>query len=107
MGDGRLARVAAALLLVGTVLLLSAAAQVIPPGRIEVDKLTCNDLTTLVPRERHDRLLIYLNGYFDGIQKATTWDAELAGRRIDEVLRICKTNPKSTLLDAFKRAWAR
>jgi hypothetical protein len=46
-----------------------------------------------------------MNGYLDGTQKATTWDAEVAGKRIEEAMRICAANPKSTLLDAFSRAW--
>src|SRR5262245_51039296 len=103
MGVGGLERIAAAVLLVSAVLLLSAeAAQNVPARKVEIDKLTCDDLTTLQPRESHDRLLIYMNGYVDGTQKATTWDAELVAKRIDEVVRTCKANPKSTLLDVFK-----
>ena len=48
-----------------------------------------------------------MNGYLDGAHQATTWDAEVIGKRIDEVVRLCKSNPKSGLLDVFKRAWAR
>jgi hypothetical protein len=107
MSVGRLERIATAMLLVSSVLLPPAAAQNVPARRVEIDKLTCTDLTTLKPRESHDRLLVYMNGYLDGTQKATTWDAELVAKRIDEVVRFCKANPASTLLDAFKRAWTR
>ena len=48
-----------------------------------------------------------MNGYVDGSHKATHWDAEQVGKRIDEVVRICKDNPKLSLLDAFRRAWKR
>jgi hypothetical protein len=48
-----------------------------------------------------------MNGYFDGTRKATIWDAELVGRRIDEVMRLCAATPKSTLLEAFTRVWTR
>lgn len=105
MGVGPLGRIAAAILLVSAGLPLLAAAQQVP-RKVEIGKVTCGDIAAL-PRESHDRFLIYMNGYLDGTQTATTWDAEVVGKRIDEVERVCKGNPKSTVLDAFKRAWTR
>lgn len=107
MGTGGLERIAVAALLVSTALLLSAEAdQGVPLRKIEITKLTCEEHSA-VPRMWRESLLVYMNGYLDGTQKATIWDAELVGKRVDEAMRICAANPKSTLLDAFKRAWAR
>jgi hypothetical protein len=105
MGVGRLTRMAAAALLVTAAPLLTAEAeQDTPLRKFEVNKLTCGELTALGQRVR-EGMLVYMNGYVDGSRKATTWDAELVGKRIDEAMRICAANPKSTLLDAFNRAW--
>jgi hypothetical protein len=108
MGAGVLKRIAAAALLASTAPLLSAEAdQALPLRRFEINKLTCDELAAMPHRMLHESILVYMNGYLDGTQKATTWDAEVVGKRIDEAMRICAANPKSTLLDAFNRAWTR
>jgi len=86
-------------------LVAGAATEELPPRRFDLDKLTCAELSKLKEGEERDRILIYMNGYLDGTYKTTRWDAEVVGKRIDRVLLLCKANPQSTLLDAFKRAW--
>jgi HdeA/HdeB family len=108
MGVGGLERIAAAALLASTALPLSAQAQLeIPFRKVEIHKLTCDEVAAVARPEEREKILVYMNGYLDGTVKATTWDAELVGKRIDEAIRVCTANPKSTLLDAFKRAWTR
>jgi HdeA/HdeB family len=106
---GVLERIAAAALLASTALLLSAEADQKIPWRqkFEINELTCGEFTAVAQRDVQERVLSYMNGYLDGTRKATTWDAELVGKRIDEVMRVCTANPKSTLLEVFERAWAR
>lgn len=108
MGFGVLKRIAAAALLASTAPLLSAEAdQALPLRRFEINKLTCEEVVAMPHRLLREGILVYMNGYLDGTRKATTWDAEVVGKRIDEVVRICAANPKSTLLDAFNRSWTR
>jgi HdeA/HdeB family len=105
MGLGVLSWIAAVALLATSTPLWSAAAQEPPLRRLEINTFTCEQLAAVRHRLLHEALLVYMNGYLDGTRKATTWDAEVAGKRIEEALRICAANPKSTLLDAFSRAW--
>lgn len=105
MGLGVLTWIALTVLLATTASLSSAEAQELPLRKLEITKFTCEELTAVRHRLLHESLLVYMNGYLDGTRKATTWDAEAAGKRIDEAMRICAANPKSTLLDAFNRAW--
>ncbi len=85
----------------------SAGAQVsVTPQRIPLDTVTCLELLS-VPGERRDRLLIYLNGYFDGAQRATIWDERVAGERVERALATCKSRPETTVLRAFADAWSR
>jgi len=110
MAVGALERImAAAGLLASCALPPSAAAQTptVPPRKVEINRLTCEEFSAVGRGEDRDRILIYMNGYVDGTRKITTWDASEVGKRIDEVMRICKESPKLTLLDAFKRAWKR
>ena len=94
--------------LVGAALVLTAAEVEAQPLRtFEINKISCEEFAAVTSGEARDRVLIYMNGYLDGAHQATTWDAEVIGKRIDEVVRLCKSNPKSGLLDVFKRAWAR
>lgn len=107
MGTGVLKRIAAAALLAGTAPLLSAEAdQRVPLRKFEITRLTCEEFVA-APQQLREGILVYMNGYLDGTRKATIWDAEVVGKRIDEVMRICAANPKSTLLDAFNRSWTR
>lgn len=99
-------------LLIGlvTVLVLVAGwawAQVnLTPRVVRIDMLTCQEFLSL-SGERRDRLLIYLTGYLDGKQQATTWDERLTGERIDRALAECKSKPETPLLRAFGDAWSR
>jgi HdeA/HdeB family len=108
MAVGRLELLAAAALLASCALLLSAeGAAESPLLKLEIEKFTCDEFAAVERPEQRERLLVYMNGYLDGMRKATIWDAELVGKRIDEALRLCTANPKSTLLSAFERAWGR
>jgi hypothetical protein len=96
---GRFAAGVAAVLIAG-----SAWAQVVPQT-FRLDQVTCRDLLALPP-ERQDRLLIYLNGYMDGTQRASTWDERIVGERINRALAECRTNPDMPAMRAFSRAWS-
>jgi hypothetical protein len=99
--------VVAALLAAFAALPPAEADQELPLRRVEINKLTCEEVAAMPHRLLRESLLVYMNGYVDGARKATTWDAEVVGKRIDEALRICAANPKSPILDAFNRAWNR
>jgi hypothetical protein len=71
---------------------------------IQLDALKCKDLVSL-SREEKDRLLVYLNGYFDGIHQISTWDERLTGERIDRALATCQAQPEMLVLGAFRSAW--
>ena len=97
-------------LLIGLVAILvagSAWAQLnLTPRVVRIDMLTCQDFVSLSGEQR-DRLLIYLSGYLDGKQHATTWDERLTAERIDRALAECKSKPETPLLRAFADAWSR
>jgi len=85
----------------------SAWAQVsLTPRNIRLDALTCQDLLSLSGDQR-DRLLIYLNGYFDGGRGALTWDERQAADRIDRVFAACKSTPATSVLRVFADVWSR
>ncbi len=107
MKGGMLERTARPILAGFALLLTVAGVEAQPIRRFEINKITCEEFTALTSGDERDRALIYMNGYLDGVQKATIWDADVVGKRIDEVVRLCRANPKSGLLEAFKRAWAR
>jgi hypothetical protein len=101
-------RIAAVVSLAAAAFIPAAAAEAqLTPRKIEIKTFTCDGLATLERGEQRDRVLIYLNGYLDGTRKATIWDEALVGKRIDEAMRLCKANPRLSLLEAFRRAWAR
>ena len=100
-------RIAAAALVTSGALLSPAGATDIPPTKVQVSTFTCDQFDKLSSGEERDRILIYMNGYVDGTRRATSWDAAVVGKRVDEVVRICKENPKLTLLAVFKRVWGR
>jgi HdeA/HdeB family len=109
MRVGVVERIAASVLLTSTVLLLQAEADQqlqLPLRKLEINKITCGQVRS-VPEDAQTRILVYMNGYLDGTRRTTTWDAERTGKRIDEVLQVCDANPKSILLEVFKRAWNR
>ena len=93
---------AVALLVVGP-----ASAQIsLTPQMIELDAVTCRDVLAL-PGERRDRILIYLNGYFDGARQASAWDERVSGERIDRALEACKSRPEARVVRLFADAWSR
>jgi HdeA/HdeB family protein len=100
-----LKRMATAALLAGLALPSSGAAIEIPPRKVEINKFTCGEFSSLATGEERDRVLIYMNGYLDGTRKTAVWDAGAVGKRVDEVLRLCREDPKLTVINAFKRAW--
>ena len=82
----------------------SAPAQMSPrPQVIQVDQLKCHQLASLEP-ERRDRLMVYFNGYVDGMRRHTVWDEVAVGAMIDRALGHCRDNPNDTILSAFTRA---
>lgn len=107
MGVGRLESIAAVALLAGIALPLSTVGAETPQHKFEINTLTCEKFAAVERPEVRERLLVYMNGYFDGMRKATTWEADVVGKRIDEVLRVCAANPNSTLFSVFQRAWTR
>lgn len=100
-----LKRMATAVLLAALALPAPGAAIEIPPRKVEINKFTCGEFSSLATGEERDRVLIYMNGYLDGTRKTAVWDAGAVGKRVDEVLRLCREDPKLTVLNAFKRAW--
>ena len=107
MSGGMLGRTAWLVLAGAPLVLMAAGVEAEPVRKFEINKVTCAEFTALTSGEERDRALVYMNGYLDGTKKATTWDAEVIGKRIDQVVSLCKANPKLGLLDAFKRAWSR
>jgi HdeA/HdeB family len=65
--------------------------------------MTCGEMLAL-PSQELDRLLIYFDGYVNGMSKRTTWDERIEGEMINRVMAECKTSPASFLLGVFTRA---
>jgi hypothetical protein len=107
MRVGRLELIAAAALLASVALPPSTVGAETPQHKFEIKTLTCERFAAVERPEVRERVLAYMNGYLDGVRKATVWDAEVVGKRVDEALRLCTANPKSTLFSAFERAWTR
>ena len=83
---------------------LPASAQVtLRPQVIQIDQLKCSQLASLGP-ERRDRLMVYFNGYVDGMRRHTAWDEAAVGAMIDRAVGHCRDNPNDTILSAFTRA---
>ena len=83
---------------------LPASAQVnLTPRVLQIDQLKCSELASITP-ERRDRLLIYFNGYVDGMRRHTVWDEVAVGAMIDRAVGYCQANPGETILSAFTRA---
>jgi hypothetical protein len=78
----------------------------VTPRIVHLDAMTCRELQALSGEQR-DRLLIYLTGYLDGKQGATTWDERLTGQRIDRAMAACKSSPAASVLRVFTEAWSR
>jgi hypothetical protein len=83
----------------------STVAQVIP-HRIELDKFTCAELLATKDDLRF-RLLVYFNGYMNGMRGQKVWNDQIEGERIDRALKECKAAPTKTALEVFASAWPR
>jgi hypothetical protein len=73
------------------------------PRVIQIDRVKCSELQT-PPDQKQERLLIYFNGYVDGMRRQTVWDERKVGELVDRALGYCKADPNETLLSAFTRA---
>lgn len=73
------------------------------PRVIQIDQVKCSELPS-VSDQRQERLLVYFNGYVDGMRGRTVWDERQVGELIDRVLGYCKADPSETLLSVFTRA---
>jgi HdeA/HdeB family len=95
----------------GVACLALAAASILPasaqmsltPKVLQIDQLKCSELVSVTPETR-DRLLIYFNGYVDGMRRHTVWDEVAVGAMIDRAVGYCRANPAETILSAFTRA---
>jgi len=93
--------------------LVLAAAELIPerapaqvtltPRVIQIDQLKCAELHT-PPDQKQDRLLVYFNGYVDGMRRTKVWDERKVAELVDRAVGYCKADPNETLLSAFTRA---
>ena len=57
-----------------------------------------------LPSQELDRLLIYFDGYVNGMSKPDHLGERIEGDMINRVMAECKTSPASFLLDVFTRA---
>ena len=73
------------------------------PRVITIDQVKCSELHT-PPDQKQERLLIYFNGYIDGMRRQTVWDEREVGELVDRALGYCKANPTETVLSAFTKA---
>jgi hypothetical protein len=73
------------------------------PRVIQIDQLKCSELQS-GSDQKQDRLLVYFNGYVDGMRRHTVWDERKVAEMIDRALGYCKANPGEALLSAFTRA---
>lgn len=73
------------------------------PKTIQIDQIKCAEMQSL-PDQKLERLLVYFNGYVDGMRRVTTWDERQVGDLIDRVVGYCKADPSETVLSAFTRA---
>jgi HdeA/HdeB family len=73
------------------------------PRVIQIDQVKCSDLQS-GSDQKQERLLVYFNGYLDGMRRHTVWDERKVGEMVDRALGYCKADPSETLLSAFTRA---
>jgi hypothetical protein len=73
------------------------------PRVIQIDQVKCAELQS-VSSDKMDRLMVYFNGYVDGMRRHTVWDERQVGELIDRALSYCKADPTETVLSAFTRA---
>jgi hypothetical protein len=63
----------------------------------------CAELQSVADK-KSDRLLVYFNGYVDGMRRHTVWDERQVGEMVERAVNYCKANPSESLLSAFTRA---
>ncbi len=73
------------------------------PRVIQIDQVKCAELESL-SSDRMDRLLVYFNGYVDGMRRHTVWDERQVAELVDRAVNYCKADPTETVLSAFTRA---
>jgi len=73
------------------------------PRVIQIDQVKCAEMQT-GSDQKQERLLVYFNGYVDGMRRHKTWDERQVGEVIDRVVGFCKADPAEALLSAFTRA---
>jgi uncharacterized protein (UPF0261 family) len=73
------------------------------PRVIAIDQVKCSELHT-PPDQKQERLLVYFNGYVDGMRRQTVWDEREVGELVNRALAYCKANPTETVLSAFTKA---
>lgn len=71
------------------------------PRVIQIDQVKCSDLPS-APDE--NRVLLYFNGYVDGMRGLKVWDERQVAELVDRALGYCKADPNAALLSAFTRA---
>ena len=82
----------------------SAPAQMsLTPQVLQIDQLKCAELLSR-PEERRERMLIYFNGYVDGVRRHKTWDEVAVGAMIERAIGYCRADPAESILSAFTRA---
>jgi len=83
---------------------LPASAQMsLTPQVLQIDQLKCAELLSR-PEERRERVLIYFNGYVDGVRRHKTWDEVAVGAMIERAIGYCRADPAESILSAFTRA---
>jgi HdeA/HdeB family protein len=73
------------------------------PRVIAIDQVKCSELHSPAD-QKQERLLIYFNGYVDGMRRQTVWDEREVGELVNRALDYCKANPTETVLSAFTKA---
>lgn len=73
------------------------------PRVIQIDQVKCSEMET-GSAQKQERLLVYFNGYVDGMRRHTVWDERQVGAIIDRALGYCKADPTESLLSAFTKA---
>jgi len=73
------------------------------PRVIQIDQIKCAELQS-TSSDRMDRLLVYFNGYVDGMRRHKVWDERKVAELVDRAVNYCKADPTETVLSAFTRA---
>ena len=76
---------------------------ILTPRIIQIDQVKCAELQS-ISGDKLDRLLVYFNGYIDGMRRHTVWDERQVAELIDKAIGYCKADPSESVLSAFTRA---